>query len=110
MGKSISQPSSCTISAGGADFRMPMKAPIMNTSAAGPGSRFIIATRTLKAGASSFPRLSNASKNPSEQMKMVTELSPSDKRRILGGVRFRTRERKSRDFAFGTRDKELHFP
>ena len=110
MGKSVSQPSSCTMSAGGADFRMPMRAPIMNTSAAAPESRFIIATSTLKMRSSSLPRLSNASKNPSVQMEMVTELSPSDKRRTPGGVRFRTRERKSRDFAFGTRDKELHFP
>ncbi len=43
-------------------------------------------------------------------MKMVTELTPSDKHRTPGGARFKTRERKSRDFAFGTRDNELYFP
>ena len=43
-------------------------------------------------------------------MRMVTELTPIEKHRTPGGVRFRTRERKIRDFAFGTRDKELHFP
>jgi hypothetical protein len=41
---------------------------------------------------------------------MVTELTPIEKHRTPEGVRFRTRERKIRDFAFGTRDKELHFP
>ena len=41
---------------------------------------------------------------------MVTELSPSDKRRTLGGVRFRTRERESRDFASGPRSNELYLP
>ena len=43
-------------------------------------------------------------------MKMVSELSPIEKHRTPEGTRFRTRERESRDFAFGTRDKELHFP
>jgi len=43
-------------------------------------------------------------------MKMVTELTPIEKHRTSGGARFKTRERESRDFAFGTRGNELYFP
>jgi len=43
-------------------------------------------------------------------MKMATELTPSDKRRTLGGVRFKTRERESRDLDFGNCGNELYFP
>jgi hypothetical protein len=41
---------------------------------------------------------------------MVTELTPIEKHRTSGGVRFRTKEWKIRDFAFGTRGNELYFP
>jgi len=60
--------------------------------------------------ASPFPLLSNASKSFCAQMKMATNLTPSDKRRTLGGFHLRTRELKIRDFAFGTRGNELYFP
>jgi hypothetical protein len=59
------------------------KQNIVSASAAVPGSQFIIMTSNLKVRSSSSPRSSNDSKNPSVQMKMVTELSPSDKRRTL---------------------------
>jgi hypothetical protein len=43
-------------------------------------------------------------------MKMVTELTPRDKRRTRGNVHFKTREREDRDFAFGARGNELYSP
>jgi len=42
-------------------------------------------------------------------MKMVSELCLKEERRPFEGVRFKTRESKSRDFAFGTRGNELYF-
>ena len=87
-----------------------MKAPIMNTSAAVPGSWFIIVPRTLNVRASSFPRLSKASKNLRAKMKMVTELTQGDTQRTPGNVHFKTSERKGRDFAFGARGNELYSP
>jgi hypothetical protein len=42
-------------------------------------------------------------------MKMILESALSDKRRLVGGVRLKVRVLKSRDFADGTRGKELYF-
>jgi hypothetical protein len=42
-------------------------------------------------------------------MKTITNLVSSDKRRLIGSVRFKTKERKSCVFAVSTRGDELYF-
>jgi hypothetical protein len=42
-------------------------------------------------------------------MKMILESALSDKRRTLEGVSVKIRQRRSRDFAVGTRGNELYF-